>query len=56
MELRDLNTPSPHHTGKQLDVNSIAQKEDTPFIKETELEEFNLMGGNGGLNMSQTIE
>lgn len=50
-ELKDLNTPSPLKIGNNSGRNTIPQKDDTPFIKETELEEFNLIGGSG-LNSS----
>ena len=44
-ELKELRTPSPiNQIKKKTNINSIPMKEDTPFLKETELEEFHLVG------------
>lgn len=57
MELKDLQTPSPNDIGRKGTLPSISQKDDTPFIKETELEEFNLVGANGhGLSSSHIVQ
>jgi hypothetical protein len=57
MELKDLCTPSPinhMNMNQKSNIKTISAKEDTPFIQEIELQEFNLIGGIGSVRLSSS--